>query len=338
VVPPTVLTDVPDGSISFLIIDSADDGMAFPAALLRRKLTGDDATVVSLSPYLSSRSALADYLVPAPAAYESMEEVVTPSGAVQASCSVSLPLMQPPQGATHPALFLGKLAEAAGISGLPSATDESLVRQRVDSLYASRSGSVVSAADGTRRKVSDLGSADELWTAMNGGDCWMDDEAGTGRPQRFAVLEGFPDAKLKEVGRMSPPAGGPLTLMPAGWRAAIDSGALSPLMSKVFQESDLRDVAGRVFVNPSTAASAGVKSGGRALVRTRTGSATVTVVESEAVMPGVISGVVGPLPNGATTGDELTNDGVLALCDLQDDGTWRLTGATLGRADEGGRS
>ena len=109
-------------------------------------------------------------------------------------------------------------------------------------------------------------------------------------------------------------------------------------MSKVFQESDLRDVAGRVFVNPSTAASAGVKSGGRALVRTRTGSATVTVVESEAVMPGVISGVVGPLPNGVTTGDELTNDGVLALCDLQDDGTWRLTGATLGRADEGGRS
>ena len=102
-VPATALTEVPDRSIRFLIIDGADDGMAFPAALLRRKLTGDDATVVSLSPYLSSRSALADYLVPAPAAYESMEEVVTPSGAVQASCSLSLPLMQPPQGVMHPA-------------------------------------------------------------------------------------------------------------------------------------------------------------------------------------------------------------------------------------------
>ncbi len=337
VVPATVLTEVPDRSIRFLIIDSADDGMAFPAALLRRKLTGDDATVVSLSPYLSSRSALADYLVPAPAAYESFEEVVTPSGAVQATCSLSLPLMQPPQGAMHPAQFITKLADAAGISGLPSATDESLVRQRVDSLYASRSGSIVSAVDGTSRNVSALGSADELWQAMSGGDCWLDDGAGASRPQRFAVLERFPDAKLQEVARTSAPAGGPLTLMPTGWRAAIDSGALSPLMSKVFQESDLRDVAGRVFVNPSTAASAGVTSGGRAVVRTRTGSATLIVVESEGVMPGVISGVVGPLPNGATAKDELENDDILALCDLQDDGTWRLTGATMGRADEGGR-
>jgi len=126
-------------------------------------------------------------------------------------------------------------------------------------------------------------------------------------------------------------------LMPTGWRASIDSGALSPLMSKVFQESDLRDVAGRVFVNPSTAASVGVTSGGRALVRTKTGSATLTVVESERVMPGVISGVVGPLPNGATAKDELDNDDILALCDLGDDGTWRVTAATMGRAVEGGR-
>ena len=135
--------------------------------------------------------------------------------------------------------------------------------------------------------------------------------------------------------RTSPPAAGPLMLMPTGWRAAVDSGALSPLMSKVFQESDLRDVAGRVFVNPSTAASAGVTSGGRALVRTRTGSATVTVIESETVMPGVISGVVGPLPNGATTKDELDNDDILALCDLQEDGTWRVTRGDHGQGGRG---
>jgi anaerobic selenocysteine-containing dehydrogenase len=335
--PATVLTEVPDKSIRLLIIDSADDGMAFPAELVRRKLTGDDATVVSLSPYLSSRSALADYLVPAPAAYESIEEVVTPSGAVQESCSLSLPLMQPPHGAMHPSQFLRKLAHATGMTGFPSATAESLLRLRVDALYAGRAGSIVSAVDGTHRNVSELASADELWQAMKGGGCWLDDQAGTRQPRRVAVLEGFPDAALEHVGTAGPHGRGSLVLMPAGWRAAIDSGALSPLMSKVFQESDLRGLAGKVFINPSTAESVGVTSGGRARLRTQAGCATVTVVESETVMPGVISGVVGPLPNGVTTSDELHNDGILSLCDLQADGTWRVTPATMDTASDDGR-
>jgi formylmethanofuran dehydrogenase subunit D len=151
------------------------------------------------------------------------------------------------------------------------------------------------------------------------------------------MLERFPDAQLRDVGRTPTPEPGPLVLVPTGWRAAIDQGALSPLMSKVFQESDLRDMAGRVFLNPSTAASVGVTSGGRALLKTSAGSATVTVVETETVMPGVISGVVGPLPNGVTTGDGPGNDDILALCDLRDDGTWRVTSATLNSATGEGR-
>jgi menaquinone reductase, molybdopterin-binding-like subunit len=338
VVPVTVLTEVPDKSISFLIIDSTDDGATFPSALLRRKLTGDNAVVVSLSPYLSSRSALADYLVPAPAAYESMEEVVTPSGAVRTSFSLSLPLIEPRYAAMHPTLFLTKLAHAAGMVGLPPLTDQSLVRQRVDRLYATPSGSVVSAVDGTRRKVSEFSSPNELWQAMNGGDCWLDDEPRISRPRQFAVLERFPDKKLQEIGKACPVVPGTLMLMPTGWRAAIDSGASSPLLSKVFQESDLRNVAGRVFVNPSTAAAVGVKSGQRAVVRTKMGSATFTVVESETVMPGVISAVVGPLSNGMATKPALIFEDILALCDLQENDTWRMTEATMCRANEDGRT
>jgi anaerobic selenocysteine-containing dehydrogenase len=266
-----------------------------------------------------------------------MEEVVTPSGATQASLSLSVPLLQPPPSAMHPMVFLTKLADAAGIAGLPSATYQSLIKQRIEQLYANRSGMIVSASDGSRRKVADLASADTLWRMMQNGDCWLGHGAGTSRPQQFSALECSSETMLQEIGNTCALTPGELILMPTAWRATADSGSISPVMSKIFQESDLRSISGRVFVNPSTAAAHGVTSGGRAIVQTRIGSAIVTIVESETVMPGVISAVVGPLPNGMTAKDELNNGTILALCDLQQNGTWRATPATMGRVDDARR-
>ncbi len=175
-VPAVALADVPDHSIRLLLIDGAESGNVFPASLLKRKLTSDGGTVVLMSPYLAPRSGSADYLLPSAAAYESTEELSTPTGATRSSFALSLPLFKQSEKTVDPVAFLAKLAEAAGLP-LPGATSsEACLKQRAHDIWVSKRGSLTTAADSAVTPVQGMSGEEDLWKGLSEGECWIDSE------------------------------------------------------------------------------------------------------------------------------------------------------------------
>lgn len=322
------LADVPDHSIRLLIVDASESGCTYPVSLLKKKLVPDGATVVMMAPYLTARAGLADYLVPSPAAFESPEEVSTPPGASQMSFALAMPLMRPPETAVDPIAFLVRVAAFAGLPPAGAATTEACLKQRAGEIWLSKRGFLTGPAPGTRIAVQDIASETELWKGLAEGGFWVDNT--TRRP------DGFHPSLL---GSLTPrdfllpsPYHGSLRLVPFGWKNATMTAGVAPIMSKVFQESHLRTLGGRVNINPATLASSGLADGTPVTITTPAGSMTGYAVADPSVIPGIIHAAVGPSPNNAASKDQPEAEGFLALCSLNNDGSWRITEATIAKA------
>jgi anaerobic selenocysteine-containing dehydrogenase len=120
----------------------------------------------------------------------------------------------------------------------------------------------------------------------------------------------------------------PLVLMPFGWRGAVGNGQLSPVMSKLYQESGLRDLANSAVVNPETANACGLLNGDHVRIRTSLGSIETEIHFDPAVMPGVVHVAVGPARNGSGNDGKIIEN-ILAICNLDHDATWRVTPAQI---------
>jgi hypothetical protein len=143
-------------------------------------------------------------------------------------------------------------AEFLGISGDP-------LRERADAIHATGLGVVESYADGAKNPIQGM-KADEFWTALQSGR-WVGDPVPASEPPlnastRFAIAQ-------------TPPA--------------------SPLMTKLYQESDLCLPPGRIALHPS----AGFAQNARALVAGK----AVTVTLHSAIPKEVA--VVGGWPESA---------------------------------------
>lgn len=320
---PRGLHEIPDGSVQLLIIDAAESGEALPWSLVQRKLHPEKAVVVSLSPYLSGLSAHADYIIPAPAYLESLHDIPTPPGSAKSSLMLSSPLFPKAKDSIEPFEFIGKLAAAAGLKPLDD--PETRMKQRVASIIEAKRGSVFSASDGATKEVAGFTTADELWEALVGGGCWIDGEGKQEKLPKLSLLGHPGDVRALKAALHAPQH--KLVLMPVGWRVAIANGQLAPVMSKVFQESDLRALGGQAFINPLTAVTFGLVDGKLARLYTTRGSVDLPVHFEHGVVPGIVQVAVGPPPIGKmqTSSDE----GVLSLCDVNDNGTWGLTEAKL---------
>ena len=121
----------------------------------------------------------------------------------------------------------------------------------------------------------------------------------------------------------------PLFLMPFGWRGASGSNQISPIMSKVYQESNLRHTSNLAFLNPSTAKLYGLAEGKTVLIETISGSVKAITRLSASVMPGVVQVEVGP--DGRGSGIESRTE-ILSICTLQENSTWRITQARVREA------
>jgi menaquinone reductase, molybdopterin-binding-like subunit len=321
------LADVPDRSLRLLFVDAAESGSTYPAALLKRKLR-EGGTVVMMSPFLSPRTALADYVVPGPAAYESLEEVSTPPGALRSSFALSIPLMQGPGTSVDPAAFLAQIAAAAGLPQGETVTTEACLRRRAHEIWLARRGALVGPSADVSRPVRDLADQEELWKGLSEGACWIDDPGEAEEVSRFSLLGTLhPD-------RISTPAANrpPLQLMPFGWRNATATASVAPVMSKLFQESHLRNLGGQVHINPATLDASGLADGMPVTVTTPAGSMTALAVADPTVLPGIIHAAVGPSPNGTASNERPEAEDLLQLCAIRDDGSWRITDATIAKA------
>jgi anaerobic selenocysteine-containing dehydrogenase len=157
---------------------------------------------------------------------------------------------------------------------------------------------------------------EDFWKALQEGGCWQDEPAAA------------PAVKFAFQVHPARPATGeaekdlPLIAIPATWRGAA-GGPTSPLMSKLYQESDLRQAANVAAMHPKTAREAGVEDGARAMLQTRCGRCEVRVAVDAGVMPGVVRVAAGPASPG--------RGAVLDVCGPDAGGTWRLTRAKVVR-------
>jgi anaerobic selenocysteine-containing dehydrogenase len=327
--PATDISAVAENSIRLLIIDAAESGCAIPNSLIEKKLA-KDAVVVSLSPYFGELSRLANYLIPAPAFLESLQDTPPAIDARVASFSISTALFTPAEGATEPVTFLAKLAAAAGLNSyneMNASGLEDFLRRRVEAIHQTGRGQMFVAESADYSNVSDI-SADEMWENLLAGGCWLDSEMGTKSLPKMSFLK---SSKALEKGfvRVETSHEYPLLLIPYGWRGATANSQISPLMTKLFQESDLRPGASQAFINPETAANFNLVDGEIATITTRAGSAIVEIHFDETVMPDVIHVAVGPDPRGFD--QSFAEENILSICELSDVATWRVTPAKLER-------
>ncbi len=293
-------SDVPDGSISMLILGDSPSGDALPWPLIERKLAPDHV-IVSLSPYAETAARRAHFVIPAPAFMESFEE--SPGSAVSAnpSWAIAQPLVRAPSLAVHPLTFLARL-------GAAESSIEDLLRQRLEELHKLGKGEIFTPA-GTR-PIGEFKDAKELWTAMTGGGVWTDSPVlEAARPRRFGVRE-IASAPAR-TGR----AEFPIMLLPYARRGEAGTTALPPLMSKVYQESRLRLSAPLLRVHPATAAASGVADGASVRVEMRGEGYAGNIAVDASVMPGVIEAPAGPMA---------------ALC-VNEDCSWRVSPARIKR-------
>lgn len=330
--PATELEHLPDHSIRILILDAAAASGALPWALLEKKLAPQKSLIVSLAPNLGAYAEHVDYFIPGPAIFESWQDVPTPFDASTASLNLSCPLLTPPAGAIEPSSFLHRLANAAGIqfnaSGEQPILD--LIQQRVAAIHETQRGKIFNVQ--TREYVDNaaLSSSDELWQLLAEGGCWLDDVFESNTLPRSSFLKKN-QADLSITANKESATEFPLVLMPFGWRGALANHQISPVMTKVFQESELRPGGQQARINHQTGKNLNLVDRGFAKITTAAGVATVRVQFDETVMPGVIHVALGPAPSGFDKDDVLNVENILNICAIADDATWRVTPANVQR-------
>lgn len=334
-IPTTEFAEIADHSIRVLIMDGAESGNAIPWTLIEKKLVPEKALVVSLSPYLTRHAKRANYLIPAPAHLESLQEAPTPFDAASASFSLSVPLLTPPASVVEPVTFINHLANAVGIS-IATNPIADLLKSRVEAIYQTGRGRVFTFSDSQSVDITNIGSADQLLEMLNNGATWIDSDMKVPSLPRYSLLgkssNGYQLLLAAGEGRLNSQTEMqreyPLVLMPFGWRGAVGNGQFSPVMSKLYQESGLRDLANQAFVNPETGDACGLIDGVPALIKTTSGSIKTEIHFDSAVMPGVVHVAVGPARNGA---ENVKNyiENILSICNLENDTTWRVTPAQI---------
>jgi len=316
------LGDLPDRSIQLLLLDPSVTEAAFPWSLVARKLAGDQAKVISLSPYDAGMALRADLVLPAPAPMETRDEVTAPATAPADALALSRPLRRPPKGVLPVGEMLRQLAgEAAGFDY------EALLREKVAAIEASARGSVYEPATGESTPLSG-----DLTSALEEGACWVDERPAAWPLPEFRLLGGGADARERmRRAVFERPNDAGLVLMPWGWRGAAGAGALPQVAAKLYRESHLRGEADSARIHPETGRSAGLRDGGRARLGTPAGFREVVVAFDAAVLPGVIHVATGPA--NSSFGDvEPVLGGLVDLCRIDESGSWRLTPVTVGEA------
>ncbi len=335
----TKIENIPDHSIRLLILDEAESGNALPWSLIEKKLVRDGAVVVSLSPYMTTLARKADYVIPSPTYMEALRDVPTPVDAPVAALSLSVPLVAPPTGVVEPIEFLQKLATSVGVPFSDDGARTLLphIKRRVEAIYKSKSGIVFTSIDKKSVDVKNISSSDDLFKMLIDGGCWIDKHSNSKPVEQFSFFGKTSSQHLQEATEGMLQMRGhnkkefPLVLMPFGWRGASGSGQISPVMTKVYQESNLRRTARQAMLNPATGKTFGISDGKRMVIETESGSLTLEARLSESVMPGVIHVEVGP-DGRAMAADQTNGEDILSICTIEENSTWRVTQAKVREA------
>ncbi|OGU66339.1 MAG: hypothetical protein A3G43_11610 [Ignavibacteria bacterium RIFCSPLOWO2_12_FULL_56_21] len=291
----STIGDVPDGSISLLIIDGEEMTCSTCWESIESKLSPDGHLVVSTSPFLTQLSAHADIVLPSPAPYETAAEVVGDPTDTVVSLSISTPLLPRKQGSVEPIELLNHL------SGESVAMQE-LLKQRIALVHARGRGMIAGYQDGSGHRLSEFASADEIWSAFIEGAVWTSPPLHETPAHSYTLLGHSPNIVDRWAARAEGEpngngADGQVILLPTASSDAASCGRISPLMTKIYQESEVRPTRAHLVLHPDTGRRCGVDDGDQAVVQTESGSRHVTIRFSASLMPGVAQLSIGPDPN-----------------------------------------
>ncbi|MBL8293157.1 MAG: hypothetical protein JNN08_15020 [Bryobacterales bacterium] len=216
------LAEVPDGSVHTLLVDEPVPGSTLPWPLVQRKLARE-ALVITASWSSSAAARFAAIALPTPVFLETVQDAPPAPDSCEARFQISRALMAAPANAVEP---LSLIAQLAG----HEATSASVLAERAAAILAAKQGRLTKPGEAEPAAIE---KSDEFWQALEGGAGWQGDWQGK-VPQPARLLpEGTTLAGLLETitaPRMKVP----------GWRPS----AASPLLAKLWQESDLRKAPG----------------------------------------------------------------------------------------------
>ena len=321
----TQLSQVPEKSIRLLIIDGAESGYEIPWEILQTRLA-DEALVVSLSATMSGIAVHADRFIPAPAHMESLQDVATPWDYPVAAFALVPSLLPPHPGCMEARETIFRLGESLGMELSAPRTTADAARKAVERIYGEKRGVVFSPSAGSL-PVADVASVDELWQSIESGGVWTDDPLTVKIPPRTLLAGIAPDEILTALKSAEEPSDS-LVLEYTGTKMELSAGQSTPLLAKIYQESDLRDAGSVARVHPETAAAAGVRSGERIALRTEAGSRTFTLRTDPLVGRRLIRVSCAPGEAGA---DPKSESDPRMCASITGEQTWRYTPATLQR-------
>jgi anaerobic selenocysteine-containing dehydrogenase len=313
----TPLDEVPAGGVGLVLLDAADDGRALPWGAVARTLA-PGALVVSLSPFDHGTAAHASLIVPAPAPLEALDEVLPAADDASAVYAVAPALVAPPEGATDAVALVQALSAAGGRAGAADSL-ASRLEARAAALHADGRGRFLARGDRvwTRAAPADGAAA---WKTLAEGGLWIDGSAAAVKPAPPPA----PSAAALAAWAAPVPATTGLALVAFAARATAGSTPVSPLLTKLYQETELRASAAVAILSPETAAALGLGEGQPVAVEGTAGRAIAALRTDASLPPGRVALAAGPdraALQPRTRGGGAT--GALAAVAPAGDGTWR---------------
>jgi anaerobic selenocysteine-containing dehydrogenase len=279
--PVTDLASLPDGSVRVLMVDESAPGEYLPWKAIEKKLVADNPVVVALAWSREGYGRHAQYVVPVGVYPEVAGDIPPAVDSVAATFRLSAPLVPAPAYVVKPEEFV---AAAAGLSatGL-SSTGLSIMdtlHERADAIHKTGRGTLFTYADAKSVALKDVSAAD-FWKALNAGGCWLDTAPGTPDDKAPAARFTAAAAELKPAEESELPFVVVLNreLTPA-----------SPILSKVYQESNLRLAPNRVALNSLC----GLEDGTQVVFETLLGKCRVGVTLDAGIPPGVVQATASP--------------------------------------------
>jgi hypothetical protein len=315
--PSVRLEEVRAGSVRLALLDSGDDGRALPWAAVARTLA-PGALVVSLSPFDCDLATRASLVVPSPAPLEALDEVLPATDDPAAAYAIAPALLPKPGGAVDTIALVQMIAAATGVS-VSSDPLETRFAARAAALHAAGGGRFLARGDG---EWTDTAPADPAaaWRVLAEGGLWIDGPAPAAKPP--AVPPPSADALCRWAAPASAAPDG-LALVAFAARGTAGSTPVSPLLTKLYQETELRPSTAVALVNPQTAVSLGLAPGQPVVVEGPAGGAAAALRVDASLPPGRVALAVGPERAALQPRAKAGPAGALAVAKPAADGTWR---------------
>ena len=264
------IEEAADGSIGVLILDEPWPGLSVPWQLVEKKLA-PGAVVAAVTWNRAQFAGKAEWLIPAPVWLEAPLDAAQPNDAPRAQIAVAPAVMRAPEGVLAGAEVTARLA------GTETALGEELAE-------------LAAAAGGAGAKLAEEGF---YWTSESS------------VPAPAAARAAAESWKAEDWLRAAEPAAAPLAVVAFGWRQA----AVSPMLGKLWQESDLREGPQQAAAHPELLRRYRMEEGTLARLMSPRGTWPVRVRASE-TRPDVIAVCGGPA--------------LVLACEVRPDGAWSL--------------